>query len=46
MRFLPEGLNHFKIQIMFEVDLFMNFIIQNIERFWSWAQKGYLFYMK
>jgi hypothetical protein len=39
MRFLSEGLNPFKIQIMFKVDLFMNFVIQNIERFWSWTQK-------
>jgi hypothetical protein len=39
MRFLPEGLNPFKIQTMFKVDLFPNFIIQNIERFWSLAKK-------
>jgi hypothetical protein len=31
MRFLPEGLNPFKIQTKFKVDLFLNFIIQNID---------------
>jgi hypothetical protein len=35
MRFLPEGLNPFKIQTRFKVDLFPNFIIQNLEEFWS-----------
>jgi hypothetical protein len=35
MRFLPEGLNTFKIQTKFKVDLFPNFIIKNLERFWS-----------
>jgi hypothetical protein len=39
MRFLPEGLNPFKIQIKFKVDLFLNFIIQNLEMFWSWSKK-------
>jgi hypothetical protein len=39
MRFLPEGLNPFKIQTRFKVDLFPNFIIQNLERFWSLAKK-------
>jgi hypothetical protein len=39
MRFLPEGLNPFKIQTRLKVDLFLNFIIQNIERFWSCAKK-------
>jgi hypothetical protein len=39
MRFLPEGLNPFKIQIRFKLDLFSNFIIQNLERFWSLAKK-------
>jgi hypothetical protein len=39
MRFLPEGLNPFKIQIRFKVDLFSNFIIQNLERFWSFTKK-------
>jgi uncharacterized OsmC-like protein len=38
MRFLAEGLNHFKIQTRFKVDLFPNFIIQNLERFWSLAK--------
>jgi hypothetical protein len=32
-------LNPFKIQTMFKVDLFSNFIIQNLERFWSLAKK-------
>jgi hypothetical protein len=45
MRFLPEGLNPFKIQTRFKVDLFPNFIIKNLERFWSLAKKK-LFYMK
>jgi hypothetical protein len=39
MRFLPEGLNLFKIQTRFKVDLFLNFIIQNLERFWSLPKK-------
>jgi hypothetical protein len=39
MRFLPKGLNPFKIQTRFKVDLFLNFIIKNLERFWSWAKK-------
>jgi hypothetical protein len=39
MRFLPEGLNPFKIQTRFKVDLCFNFIIQNLERFWSLAKK-------
>jgi hypothetical protein len=39
MRFLPDGLNPFKIQRMFKVDLFLNFIIQNLERFWSLTKK-------
>jgi hypothetical protein len=38
MRFLPEGLNPFKIQTRFKVNLFPNFIIQNLERFWSLAK--------
>jgi hypothetical protein len=39
MIFLAEGLNPFKIQTRFKVDLFLNFIIQNLERFWSLAKK-------
>jgi hypothetical protein len=39
MRFLSEGLNPLKIQTRFKVDLFLIFIIQNLERFWSWAKK-------
>jgi hypothetical protein len=35
MRFLPECLNPFKIQTRFKVNLFLNFIIQNLERFWN-----------
>jgi hypothetical protein len=46
MRFLPEGLNPFKIQTRFKVNLFLNFIIQNLERFWSLAKNENLFYMK
>jgi hypothetical protein len=41
MRFLPEGLNPFKIQTRFKVDLFLNFIIQNLERFWSLDKKEF-----
>jgi hypothetical protein len=33
MRFFPKGLNPFKIQTRFKVDLFQKFIIQNLERF-------------
>jgi hypothetical protein len=32
MRFVPKGLNPFKIQTRFKVDLFQKFIIQNLER--------------
>jgi hypothetical protein len=39
IRFFPEGLNHFKIQTKFKVNLFPNFIIQNLERFWSLTKK-------
>jgi hypothetical protein len=39
MRFLPEGLNLFKIETRFKLDLFPNFIIQNLERFWSLDKK-------
>jgi hypothetical protein len=39
MRFLQNGLNPFKIQTRFKVNLFPNFIIQNLERFWSLAKK-------
>jgi hypothetical protein len=38
MRLLHESLNPFKIQTMFKVNLFLNFIIQNLERFWSLAK--------
>jgi hypothetical protein len=31
-------LDPFKIQSKFKVDLFVNFIIKNLERFGSWAQ--------
>jgi hypothetical protein len=41
MRFLPEGFNSFKIQTGFKVDLFPNFIIQNLERFLSLAKKKF-----
>jgi hypothetical protein len=44
MRFLPEGLNPFKIQTRFKVDLFPNFIIKNLERFWSLAKKKFVLY--
>jgi hypothetical protein len=43
MRFLPEGLNPFKIKTKFKADLFLNFIIQNLERFWSLAKKEICF---
>jgi hypothetical protein len=39
MRFLTEDLNLFKIQTRFKVDLFSNFIIQNLDRFLSLAKK-------
>jgi hypothetical protein len=39
MRFLSKGLNPFKIQTRFKVDLFLIFIIQNLERLRSWAKK-------
>jgi hypothetical protein len=35
MRFLPKCLNPFKIETRFKLDLLLNFIIQNVERFWS-----------
>jgi hypothetical protein len=43
MRFLPKGLNPFKIQTKFKLDLFLNFIITNLERFGSWAKKEICF---
>jgi hypothetical protein len=39
MTFLVEDLKPFKIQTRFKVDLFLNFIIQNLEIFWSWTKK-------
>jgi hypothetical protein len=39
MRFLLEGLNRFKIQTRFKVDLVLDFKIQNLERFWSLTKK-------
>jgi hypothetical protein len=44
MRFLSKDLNPFKIQTSFKVDLFLNFIIQNLERFWSWAKMKFVLY--
>jgi hypothetical protein len=32
-------LNPFKIQTRFNLDLLLNFIIQNLERFGSWTEK-------
>jgi hypothetical protein len=46
MRFLPKGLNSFKIQTKFNLDLLLNVIIKNLERFGSWAKKRILFYLK
>jgi hypothetical protein len=39
MKFLHGGLNPFKIQTKFKIDLFLNFIIQDLEIFWSWSKK-------
>jgi hypothetical protein len=44
MRFLHESLNPFKIQTRFKVDLFLNFIIQNLDRFWSWAKRKFVLF--
>ncbi len=44
MRFLPESLNPFKIQTRFKVDLFLNFIIQDLERFWSFVKRKFVLY--
>jgi hypothetical protein len=35
MKFLPKGLDPFKIQTRFKLDLIPNFLIQNPERFGS-----------
>jgi hypothetical protein len=35
MRCLPKCLNPFKIETRFKLDLLLNFIIQNVERFSS-----------
>jgi hypothetical protein len=44
MRFSPKGLNTFKIQTIFKLDLLLNFIFQNPERFGSSDKKEiYLF---
>jgi hypothetical protein len=42
MRFLPKGLNPFKIQTRFKVDLLQKFIIQNLETFWSWEKRKFI----
>jgi hypothetical protein len=39
MEFFLKGLNSFKIQIIFILDLFLEFIIQNPEGFGSWTKK-------
>jgi hypothetical protein len=39
MRFLPKGLNPFKIQTRFKLEFSLNSIIQNLERFRSWTKK-------
>jgi hypothetical protein len=38
-RLFAKGLNPFKIQTRFKLDLLMNFIIQNPESFGSWANR-------
>jgi hypothetical protein len=46
MRFFPKGLNTFKIQTIFKLDLLLNFIFQNPERFGSSDKKEiYLFWI-
>jgi hypothetical protein len=35
IRFFPKGWNPFKIQIIFKLDFFLNFIIHNPERIGS-----------
>jgi hypothetical protein len=35
----PKGLNPFEIQTSFKVDLLLNFVTQNLERFGSWTKK-------
>jgi hypothetical protein len=37
MEFLPKDLNPFKIQLDFELELLLNFIIQNPGKIGSWA---------
>jgi hypothetical protein len=40
MEFFPKGLNlPFKTQTSFKLDLLLEFIIQNLEGFGSWAKK-------
>jgi hypothetical protein len=39
MKFLLKGLNPYKIQISFKLDLFLEFIIKNPEGIGSWAKK-------
>jgi hypothetical protein len=46
MEFFLKGLNPFKIQTRFKLELVLNFIIQNLEGFGSWAKKRILFYLK
>jgi hypothetical protein len=38
--FFPKGMDPFKIKTNFKLDLFLEFIIQNPERFVSWAEMG------
>jgi hypothetical protein len=42
MRFFTEGLNPFKIQTIFNPNFFLNFIIQNLEIFGSWANRKFV----
>jgi hypothetical protein len=46
MRFLPKGLNPFKIQTRFNVDLFLNFCSSKSKDIWMFGQKGSLFHLK
>jgi hypothetical protein len=38
MTFFPKGLNNFKIQTRFKLELFLEFLIQNLGGFGSWVK--------
>jgi hypothetical protein len=46
IEFFLKGLNTFKIQTRFKLDLLMNFYISKSREFWKLGQLGKLFHLK